>query len=551
MFSHELWRPVGAHEFEHLTSLEGLQGAVVVFPARSQVEYADRLQSDLQKLQWVVLMVVGDEEAVFPIEKISHPNLRLWIMSPRKNRNYPEGTRYLGSGFPPQARPELAKLDGRERPLDWFFAGQITHERRGQMARAIESKYQKGEGGFYPSKGFAQGLPHDEYYRGLGSAKIAFCPSGPATPDTFRLFEALEAGCVPIADCRIHGDNNGFGDDYWTWFFGEEPPFPVLTDYEQLPGYTADTLEAGVPLSNRVFAWWMKKKRQMAYWLESDLTAVGAPGREEGTYPPISDMITVLIPTSPIPAHPSTEMIEQTIRDIRAQLPDCEIIIMVDGVRAEQEDRRTDYEEYTRRLLWLAHHQWSNVLPIIFEHHQHQARMTRAVLNHVATPTILFVEHDAPITPDCEFDWRGLTNVIMNGDANVVRFHHEALVLPEHEYLMLGPAEQVKMSWEDPRGSSGVPMRKTYQWSQRPHLASGAFYRTMLDNYFHPDSLTMIEDVMHGVLVRAVDKDGILGWHQFRLWMYTPEGNIKRSYHLDGRGADPKYDMDIKPADSK
>ena len=26
------------------------------------------------------------------------------------------------------------------------------------------------------------------------------CPSGPATPDSFRLWEALEAGCVPIAD---------------------------------------------------------------------------------------------------------------------------------------------------------------------------------------------------------------------------------------------------------------------------------------------------------------------------------------------------------------
>ena len=27
LFSHDLWRPVGAHEFEHLTSLDGLEGA--------------------------------------------------------------------------------------------------------------------------------------------------------------------------------------------------------------------------------------------------------------------------------------------------------------------------------------------------------------------------------------------------------------------------------------------------------------------------------------------------------------------------------------------
>ena len=73
-------------------------------------------------------------------------------------------------------------------------------------------------------------------------------------------------------------------------------------------------------------------------------------------------------------------MIEQTIRDIRANLPDCEIIIMLDGIRPEQEDRRGAYEEYKRRLLWLAHHTWHNVLPIIFDEHMHQAAMTREAL---------------------------------------------------------------------------------------------------------------------------------------------------------------------------
>lgn len=90
LFSHELWRPVGTHDFEHLTSLEGLEGAVVVFPAPSQVDYVDRLQNDLQKLKWVVLILTSDEEGVFPANQLSHhPNMRLWVMYPRKNR-YPE-----------------------------------------------------------------------------------------------------------------------------------------------------------------------------------------------------------------------------------------------------------------------------------------------------------------------------------------------------------------------------------------------------------------------------------------------------------------------------
>jgi hypothetical protein len=186
----------------------------------------------------------------------------------------------------------------------------------------------------------------------------------------------------------------------------------------------------------------MRKKSQMAYWHESDLLAVRGAGHREKL--DIADLITVLIPSSPIATHPDTSRIEQTIRDIRANLPDCEIIIMLDGLRPEQEDRRGAYEECKRRLLWLAHHTWHNVLPIIFDEHMHQAAMTREVLNQVATPTIFFVEHDAPITPDHDFDWQTLTDAIMQGDVNIIRFYHEAGVLPEHEYLMLGPVEQIR-----------------------------------------------------------------------------------------------------------
>jgi hypothetical protein len=104
---------------------------------------------------------------------------------------------------------------------------------------------------------------------------------------------------------------------------------------------------------------------------------------------------------------------------------------------------------------------------------------------------------------------------------------------------------------KNPDLEGGTPMRKTMQWSQRPHLASTAFYRQMLDRYFHPDSLTMIEDVIHGAVIEDCRKDSIMGWYSWRLWIYHPEGNIKRSYHLDGRGDDPKYEMVVKPVARK
>ena len=80
----------------------------------------------------------------------------------------------------------------------------------------------------------------------------------------------------------------------------------------------------------------------------------------------------------------------------------------------------------------------------------------------------------------------------------------------------------------------GVPLRRTVQWSQRPHLAGTDYYRTILADYFPQSARTMIEDRMHSV---AQSEKG------HRLALYHPEGNIKRSYHLDARGDESKFDM--------
>lgn len=240
--------------------------------------------------------------------------------------------------------------------------------------------------------------------------------------------------------------------------------------------------------------------------------------------------ITVLIPTSSIPSHPDTRIIEETINSVRTHLPYSEIILMIDGIRTEQNQRTDQYNEYIRRLLHIANKQ--KCYPLIFDEHQHQANMTREALKHVTTPLILFVEHDTPITPDREIPFQSIANSILSGQADLVRLHHEALILDVHKYLMfdLLPVE-----------ICGIPMMRTQQWSQRPHVTSVAFYKRILSDYFNPGMKTMIEDKMYGVVEQAC-KDGLMGWYNFRLWIYTPDGDIKRSYHTDGREGEPKYE---------
>ncbi len=241
------------------------------------------------------------------------------------------------------------------------------------------------------------------------------------------------------------------------------------------------------------------------------------------------DNLAVLITTSPIKSHPSTKIIEETLSTVRAHLPTSDIILMIDGVREEQQNKYNDYQEYIRRLLWLSGQH--DCYPLIFDEHQHQANMTREALKIVKTPLILFVEHDTPLTPDREIPFEGIAQAILSGEADIVRLHHEALILDVHKHLMFDSVSQ---------NIHGVPMMRTQQWSQRPHVASVAFYKRILNDYFTGNK-SMIEDRMYGV-VEAACRDGIMGWYNFRIWIYTPEGDIKRSYTTDGRDGDPKWE---------
>src|SRR5687768_14792199 len=66
-------------------------GAVVVCPARYHTP--DDINALIAPLPWVVLILTSDEESTFDAMKVEHPNMRLWVMTPRPDHVYPPGTR--------------------------------------------------------------------------------------------------------------------------------------------------------------------------------------------------------------------------------------------------------------------------------------------------------------------------------------------------------------------------------------------------------------------------------------------------------------------------
>ena len=241
-------------------------------------------------------------------------------------------------------------------------------------------------------------------------------------------------------------------------------------------------------------------------------------------------MITVVTPVSVIPSHPDISILEETVESIRHHLPDTEIVLTFDGVRSEQADRQADYQEFIRRALWKADHDWGNVAPWIFDEHTHQVGMMRGVIDEIRTPLVMYVEQDTPLCIDREIDFTAITDFLDVGRSDLVRLHHEAVIPDAHQSMMHGM-------------ELGLPFLRTSQWSQRPHVATTRFYRFVLE-HFTPNARSFIEDKMHGVCDEAYKIHGMAGWNAYRLHIYAPEGDIKRSWHTDGRAGGPKFETD-------
>lgn len=520
LFANKLWDT--GYEFEHheIDGTEPLdvEGGIIVIPARHHADDIDQIADLTRPMQWRIIILTGDEENTFFIRllqnAIPEPHC-FWEMSPDpKSSSFRWGYRFLGSGYTPQTREHLPNK-APAKPLDWMFAGQVTHKRREQMAEQLR---EMEDGRLVETEGFTEGLEPKKYFKEISLASVVPCPAGPVSPDSFRLFEALEAGCVPIADNKSEQRSEGF----WELVFGQRPPFPVIDEWEHLPEVMADTLTNWPYLVNRTQAFWRWYKKRLAIQMRDDIHALSGIA-------PAKPLTTVLIPTSWIPSHPDTVIIKETVDSIREQLPNVPILIMIDGMRKSQEAHRPEYDEYIRNLLWHTNHHWTNVLPILFGRHLHQANMLRQTLKHVETDTILFVEHDTPLHG--EIPWVQLTEIIRSKKANLIRLLHESKVLDPHQYLMLD---------RKPLNIDGIPLIRTVQFSARPHLVSKQFYERILKDYFGKQSRVFVEDCYHGIVQSAWHDHGMKGWQKHRLWIYAPDGDMKRSWHTDGRKDEEK-----------
>lgn len=242
---------------------EGLDGAVFIVHGCRELGGIDKLNLDLQKFpKWALIICLGDEENTFPVERIEHPNKIIWVQEPRPGR-HDFADRLIINGYSDRLRQYLAS--GVPKENDWFFAGQVTHERRRDCVTALQGLDWGGI--IIETKGYTQGVSRTEYVFQMQRARIVPCPSGPFCQDAARVWEALECGAIPILDDISPARPEG---GFWKYLLGYHP-LPVIREWALLPLYLKEIKANYDSVHALCMNWWAAYKAEYSTWLRIDV----------------------------------------------------------------------------------------------------------------------------------------------------------------------------------------------------------------------------------------------------------------------------------------
>lgn len=241
--------------YDHAAWFPNDDGAVVVIPGQHWIGEARELAKSIALLPWALTIVTSDEEALFPVEVLPHDE-RHAIVGQYHAR--PEFDRIISIGPQPGTQQILDKIGQIPRMGDVTFAGQDTHARRHELLAVIKDMAMEpsrfGNLTWLATTGFREGLSQERYLQALRETRIAPCPSGPHSLDSFRLYEAIAAGCLPVVETHTpHGPEW----EFWTALFGAECPIPRVESWTVLPALV-ESLRDG--------ATWQAARDRIARW---------------------------------------------------------------------------------------------------------------------------------------------------------------------------------------------------------------------------------------------------------------------------------------------
>lgn len=207
------------------------------------------LKNYLSKMKSGVVIMTGDEECSFECERAVPKHLEMWTQCYAPHRSYMKERLLLGT----PNRPNYKINTHLPKKYLCSFVGQVQNPHRSACVEAIKSipdSFLHIADGF---GGQGNGIEYQEYLDIMCQSKYVLCPSGSMVCDTFRIYEAIEAGAIPITDKRCPRDPQDY--DYWDETYPNNDLIKV-SDWSELPSL----IEKEV---NSTGDWWGVYKQEL------------------------------------------------------------------------------------------------------------------------------------------------------------------------------------------------------------------------------------------------------------------------------------------------
>ena len=161
---------------------------------------------------------------------------------------------------------EKAKgLMNQERDINWFFSGELKLGRVDFLKAFLkiipDGHLRLTSQGFLDDDEKTTSYKTGEYVDYLKRAKFVPCPMGWINIDTMRLYEALDAGAVPVVLSNL--SNKQYHPCYWEELFGiNDIPFIIESNWPLAAQRCLDILEDGsyYELQNKCEEFWAMAK---------------------------------------------------------------------------------------------------------------------------------------------------------------------------------------------------------------------------------------------------------------------------------------------------
>jgi hypothetical protein len=169
-----------------------------------------------------------------------------------------EGILTIPEGYTNGTRTDRPVRPATERQYVWSFTGEIKASRIDMVSAlaGLEPNFLTGTTSIYRNGG--KKLSKAEFDDVLENTIFSPCPMGNVILETWRFYESLELGCIPIIETRPFLD-------YFTDLFGVHP-IPSVPNWEAARRYVERALADKSSLLRKqaeIRAWWTAKKAEV------------------------------------------------------------------------------------------------------------------------------------------------------------------------------------------------------------------------------------------------------------------------------------------------